>query len=154
MTKMLSVVATLGIALFSAAHASAAHTKTYMGSACSWTGTTAANRSSHQINNTTAGSLVTSCPVVKDELATTDDITFASASVTGTVTTCRLEMRQETGGLVGWNHDQIINLGGGRSRFEWFPGAGAGNYDPGAALAIACTMPAGTALWSYRLEEL
>jgi hypothetical protein len=153
--SMVTMGIVMGLTMLTATSSFAAVARVYVGSQCSYQNATSPNDASHAINNTTGVAQVTTCPVSKDGLADANDISFAAAYVSGAVLSCRLEMRQATGGVVGWNHYRIINLGGGNSRFEWFgPGNAPGNYDPNAGLAIACTLPANTSLWLYQLNEL
>jgi hypothetical protein len=128
--------------------------KVYMGAQCTWQNATAANHSSHRLYNSTGTIQNSSCPVTREILSTEAVITYAAATTTDAVTRCRLEMRPSDGGsLVGWNHYNIANLGGGIRRFEWFGGDSAGNAYSRAGLAIECSMPEGSSLYLYELRE-
>lgn len=146
---MFGAVALLSIA----GTASADDAKMYIGSACDFEFSSSASysKSGHVFKNTSGGTRSATCPVVRD---TNNNVEYASVEVNGGVSSARLEMRHVNGGsLVGWNHGGTVNLGSGRTRYEWFSGSTTGNAPDWAVLALEISLHNNSYIYQYRFTD-
>lgn len=151
------ILAGLSVGILTGIPAQADDDKVYPGSMCDWQTKTSSQiseqRHSLGLRNVTHVSRWTTCPIVRD--SETKSPEYASITVWGgTNGSCFLDIRtQNGGGKTNRVHGNIVNLHGGKQRFEWFKGNQDGPNYHNAAYVIACPLKPNSFVYSYSMSE-
>lgn len=151
------IVPLMGLSLFllSGTPAFADDDKVFIGAMCDWQ--TQANvpeyRWGQVLRNTTGSNQWTTCPLVRDSTSKSPE--YFSITVQGAVSgPCWLDIRTANGGGIDNRvHQSTVNLGNGKTRFEWYKGNADGPSHNNAAYALACNLRPNSFIYSYSMSE-
>ena len=149
------ILAGLSVGMLTAMPAQAQDAKVYPGSMCAWqTGShIPERRTALGLRNSTNVTQWTTCPIIRDSTVKSPE--YVSITIGGGINgSCFLDIRKHNG---GWKtnrvYGNIVNLGGGKQRFEWFGGHQNGPNYHNAAYVIACPLKPNAYVFSYFMSE-